>query len=96
MIVTCRITGVDKEQTVTFKNGRSARVQRVWITPESDSGGREWQTFIDLWNEKITAFRESGLHEQDQVSVEIIPNYKRMDNGELRQKTEMVILDITE
>lgn len=94
MIVTCRITSVGEEQTVTFQDGKSARVLRVWIAAESDSGGKEWQTFIDLWREKISAFRVSGLKEQDQVSVEIIPSYRRLENGKLRQKTEMIILDI--
>lgn len=96
MIVTCKIASVGEEQTVTFNDGRSARVLRVWIASENDSGGKNWQTFTDLWREKISAFRASGLKEQDLVSVEIIPSYRRLQNGELRQRTDIKIIDIEE
>lgn len=94
MILTCKITSVDEAKTVTFKDGREGRVMRVWITPECDSGGKTWNTFIELWNDKVSAFLASGMKEQDQVSVEILPGYRRMDNGSLRQRTIMNIIEL--
>ena len=94
MIQMCKITSVDAEENVTFRNGTQKQMMRVWIKSSEAEVPRQWTSFVELWEEKIGKFEESGLGIGSDVSVEITPGYTRSFDGKIMRRIVVRILDL--
>jgi len=94
MIHMCKITGVDAEESITFRNGAQKLMMRVWIKSSEAEVPCQWTSFVELWGGTIDKFEESGLGIGSDVSVEITPGYTRTFDGKMMRRIVVKILDL--